>query len=50
MTDGRNVWNGKSWFCKDATTSTTYDWYCIPETAMKTNSKLVQNDGYTTSK
>ena len=46
MADGRNVWNGKSWFCKDATTSTTYDVYAIPEEAMKTNSKLVQNPGY----
>jgi hypothetical protein len=51
LTSGHNVWNGKSWFCKDAnTTNTTYDWYCIPESAMKTNSKLVQNPGYTTSK
>lgn len=46
MTDGRNVWNGKSWFCKPATTSTTYDWYAIPSTAMQTNSELVQNPGY----
>lgn len=46
MADGRNVWNGKSWFCKDATTSTTYDVYAIPEEAMKTNNKLVQNPGY----
>ncbi len=46
MADGRNVWNGKSWFCKDATTSTTYDWFAIPEEAMKSNSKLVQNPGY----
>jgi len=42
-----NVWNGKSWFCKDATpTVTTYDWYCIPSDAMKANVKLVQNPGY----
>lgn len=46
MTDGRSVWNGKSWFCKEATTSTTYDWYCIPASAMQTNSELVQNPGY----
>lgn len=46
MKDGRSVWNGKSWFCKDATTSTTYDVYAIPSSAMKTNSKLVQNPGY----
>lgn len=46
MKDGRSVWNGKSWFCKDATTETTYDVYAIPASAMKTNSKLVQNPGY----
>lgn len=46
LTDGRSVWNGKSWFCKDATTETTYDVYSIPETAMQTNSKLKQNPGY----
>lgn len=46
MTDGRSVWNGKSWFCKDATSSTTYDVFAIPETAMKANIKLVQNPGY----
>ncbi len=49
MTDGRSVWNGKSWFCKDATTSTTYDVFAIPEDAMQTNSKLVQNPGYSSS-
>lgn len=48
LEDGRSVWNGKSWFCKDATSSTTYDWYAIPATAMQTNSKLVQNPGYST--
>ena len=42
-----NVWNGKSWFCKDANLSnTTYDWYCIPSDAMKANIKLKQNTGY----
>lgn len=46
MSDGRNVWNGKSWFCKDATTSTTYDIWAIPSEVMKSNSKLVQNPGY----
>lgn len=49
MSDGRNVWNGKSWFCKDATTSTTFDIWAIPSEAMKTNSKLVQNAGYPSS-
>lgn len=46
LADGRSVWNGKSWFCKEATSSTTYDWYCIPASAMQTNSELVQNPGY----
>lgn len=50
MKDGRNVWNGKSWFCKDATTSKTWDVFAIPSTAMKANSKLVQNPGYESSK
>lgn len=44
--DGRSVWNGKSWFCKDVTTETTYSVFSIPETAMQTNSKLKQNPGY----
>lgn len=46
MTDGRNVWDGKSWFCKDATTTTTYDVYNIPDAAMKANIHLQQNPGY----
>ena len=46
MKDGRSVWDGKSWFCKDATNMTTYDIYCIPSDAMKANVKLVQNPGY----
>lgn len=46
MADGRSVWNGKSWFCKDATSDTTYDVYSIPETALQANSKLKQNPGY----
>lgn len=49
MADGRNVWNGKSWFCKDATNSTTYDWYNIPADALKANKDLVQNPGYPTN-
>lgn len=49
MKDGRSVWNGKSWFCKDATSETTYDVFNIPSSAMKTNSKLVQNAGYPTN-
>ena len=46
MTDGRNVWNGKSWFCKDATTSTTYNIFNIPKEMMDANIKLKQNPGY----
>ena len=46
MSDGRSVWDGKSWFCKDATTSTTYDIFAIPEEAMKANLSLTQNPGY----
>jgi len=46
MTDGRNVFNGKSWFCKDATTETHWDVYPIPESAMKANISLKQNTGY----
>lgn len=46
LKDGRNVWNGKSWFCKDATSDTIYDVFAIPSSAMKTNSKLKQNPGY----
>ena len=46
MSDGRSVWDGKSWFCKDATTSTTYDIFAIPEEAMKANLSLKQNPGY----
>jgi hypothetical protein len=46
MSDGRSVWNGKSWFCKDATDKTFYDVFPIPEDAIKSNIKLVQNPGY----
>ncbi len=46
MTDGRNVWNGKSWFCKDATDQTHWDYFPIPTVALRTNNKLKQNQGY----
>lgn len=46
MTDGRNVFNGKSWFCKDATTQTHWDYFPIPKGAMDANISLVQNEGY----
>lgn len=46
MKDGRNVFNGKSWFCKDATTETHWDYYPIPKSAMDANISMVQNEGY----
>jgi hypothetical protein len=46
MKDGRSVWNGKSWFCKDATSETTYTIFSIPNEAMKANISLKQNPGY----
>lgn len=47
MSDGRNVFNGKSWFCKDATTETHWDYFPIPKFAIDANINLVQNEGYT---
>lgn len=41
-----NVWNGKSYFCKDATDDSFRDFFPIPEDAMKSNIKLKQNPGY----
>ena len=46
MNDGRSVFTGKSWFCKDAGTDTHYEVFNIPSEAMKANMKLVQNPGY----
>jgi hypothetical protein len=46
MTDGRNVFNGKSWFCKDATTETHWDYFPIPYSAMSANISFKQNDPY----
>lgn len=46
MTDGRNVFNGKSWFCKDATTETHWDYFPIPKSAIDANISLKQNKGY----
>lgn len=42
MSDGRSVWNGKSWFCKEATTETKWRFFTIPDDAMKANIKLKQ--------
>lgn len=47
MADGRNVYNGKSWFCKDATTDSHWSYFPIPEQAMRSNINLKQNTGYT---
>ena len=47
MADGRNVFNGKSWFCKDATTETHWNYFPIPKDARDANQSLVQNPGYT---
>ena len=49
MSDGRNVFNGKSWFCKDATTQTHWDYFPIPLDFMNSNISLVQNEGYSNS-
>ena len=46
MKDGRNVWNGKSWFCKDATTSDHWNIFAIPDEVMKANVDMMQNPGY----
>ena len=46
MTDGRNVFNGKSWFCKDATTETHWDYFPIPKSSLDANISLKQNQGY----
>ena len=46
MTDGRNVFNGKSWFCKRATTETYWDYFPIPQPAREANIKLFQTEGY----
>jgi hypothetical protein len=46
MADGRSVFNGKSWFCKDATTETHWDYFPIPKSALDANVSLVQNQGY----
>lgn len=41
-----NVYNGKSWFCKDAVTDRNGDLFPIPKSAMDGNPKLKQNPGY----
>jgi len=46
LSDGRNVFNGKSWFCKDATTETFWSVFPIPKSAMDANISMKQNTGY----
>ena len=49
MTNGCNVWNGKSWFCKDGMSNPAdrhLDVFPIPKKALDGNPKLVQNPGY----
>jgi hypothetical protein len=49
MTNGQNVYNGKSWFCKDRNENLTdfhADIFPLPKSALDGNSKLKQNPGY----
>lgn len=49
MTNGQNVFNGKSWFCKDAVTDPTdnhCDIFPIHKTFLDGNINLKQNPGY----
>ncbi|MFT4071326.1 MAG: RagB/SusD family nutrient uptake outer membrane protein [Dysgonamonadaceae bacterium] len=46
MSDGRSVFNGKSWFCKEATTEVHWNYFPIPKAAIDANISLVQNKGY----
>jgi len=46
MQDGRNVFNGKSWFCKRATNDTHWDYFPIPEPVRNANMKIKQTEGY----
>jgi hypothetical protein len=41
-----NVYNGKSWFCKDAVTDRNGDLFPIPKSALDGNPNLKQNPGY----
>ena len=48
-----NVYNGKSWFCKDANPDKTdrhKDIFPIPKSALDGNPKLKQNPGYADNK
>lgn len=41
-----NVYNGKSWFCKDAVSDRNNDLFPIPKTALDGNKNLKQNPGF----
>lgn len=41
-----NVYNGKSWFCKDAVSDRHNDLFPIPKVALDGNPKLKQNPGF----
>lgn len=47
MQDGRNIFNGKSWFCKDATSESHWNYFPIPEQTIRANINMKQNPGYT---
>ena len=49
LSNGNNVFNGKSWFCKDATTQTHWNYFPIPKSALDANISLKQNVGYESS-
>ena len=49
MTNGQNVYNGKSWFCKPRVTDVSdnhLNIFPIPKEAIEGNVKLKQNPGY----
>ncbi|MCD8293200.1 MAG: RagB/SusD family nutrient uptake outer membrane protein [Prevotellaceae bacterium] len=46
MKDGRSVFTGKSWFCKDAQTDDHWEIFAIPYAYMSGNPNLKQNPGY----
>lgn len=49
LTNGQNVFNGKSWFCKDRKTDINdnhCDIFPIPKSAIDGNINLKQNEGY----
>lgn len=49
LTNGKSVFTGKSYFCKEAATDNHAEIYSIPEAIMQTNKNLKQNPGYDAS-